>query len=764
MNLELRQSCTGCGRSLKIRLEEVPEQDFTITCPKCKSEQHVRAQDVAAIASATAVSALPPAAVPAPAPAAPRVPPRSAPAPTDAPDPIGSLGFGAQDLTESLNKRNRVPAHVERDGPSIASSAPKVPPRNAPRTPPRPSLDAPIVAIAGGSALGLVLLSFVIWILWPGGSGSRGATDEIARDTQALTSRYAESGPGGTAPDLFREGLDLFRGDSFADHRDAADRFRRALAAAPHHPEPLAALALNSSFLPRSDRDGIGVAQANVWAAHVQQVLPESMLGGAARATLLGAMGRHPEAKELAQKVVDAHEGSAHAWFVLGHVQRHSDPSSAADAFRKTVELDSTYRIAQTQLAEAELAAGRIRAAAEAVALRDRMGQPSSVSERVAAIVASQLGDETTALDRLTKAVQLEPKDVEARLELGWRLVASGRSADAAVHAKHVLEVSRPAEDATEMQAADASLLLAETQRRSGNAAAAVALAKPIVRIHPNRGAAHYLLGLAQLGAGNADTAAETLREALKAEPAARVQVALGDALVRSGYPEEAVTAYLAAIEKDRGEMLAYAGLAAIYADAEAFTRALDSWEKMLERGTALARFGRAVDPRVPRPPLDLSGHLTRLKRAESVDPNRDSRYRFYEAALLCEAGRVAEGLARVANVRKFEPQHGAYVAGCALAAGRPKEALRLTSRVSTPSQQAVRGWALQAARASGAEQAFRAAMQSDPGEPFARLGLAQSLVARGRREEALALLGPVEQRLGPVPAVLKTRVEAGGP
>ncbi len=117
-----------------------------------------------------------------------------------------------------------------------------------------------------------------------------------------------------------------------------------------------------------------------------------------------------------------------------------------------------------------------------------------------------------------------------------------------------------------------------------------------------------------------------------------------------------------------------------------------------------------------------------------------------------------------MANERIFTPGQGAFIAGCALVNGRAKEALRLTARTETSSHAAVRAFAMQSARMNGAEAVFRKAVNEDPAEPFARLGLAQMLIARGKRAEALELLNGAEARLGPAPAILKARVEAGGP
>src|SRR2546423_638190 len=158
-----RQVCPGCHRSLKIRVDEIPDDDFTIQCPKCKTEVAVR---VAAIRAA---------------------------------------------MSRPSGAERSVSGEVYRATPSRSGSAP-----------PAPAIEA-----------------------------------------------RNKDGAGGEGADLSRKGRELFRGDSSDDHKQAADYFRRAVVAAPPHPEPMAALALNSLFLPKSDREGIGVTQAAVWADYV---------------------------------------------------------------------------------------------------------------------------------------------------------------------------------------------------------------------------------------------------------------------------------------------------------------------------------------------------------------------------------------------------------------------------------------------------------------------------------------------------------------
>lgn len=776
MNEVIRQVCTGCRRSLKIRIDQVPTEDFAIECPKCQSEVVVRVSTVqAALQAADGGEAAPE------PPAPPRAKPVGSEFQEDRPTrPSGGDGnaFGATDLTDSLGRGNDGGAipddNFNRGEGSV--SARRVIPRNAPRTSPPaqaaglPGIAAklppwPLLAAAGAGMF--LLLVIAVWAFGPRGSAdvpSTGVSDEsVKADIAAIGASI--QGPPGDAPELFRGGMDKFRGDSLAEHREAGELFRRALAAAPHHPEPLAALALNSVFLPKSDRGGIGVAQANVWSDYVQRTMPDSVLGGTARAALLASLGRADDARALATEQTVDHAGSPLAWFIHGHILRDSEPKKAAESFRKALSLDPGFRIAESSLAAVELKAGNVRAASVAIRAREGRGAPSSVSRRIAAGVEIALGDEAAALSSLAAAVEAEPKDIEARLAWGWRLSASGAAATAREQARRVIDVDRPAEDASEGQLADAYLLLADALRGEGKGKDAVTAAQAAVRNHPSRGAAQYQLGLALIAAGRPDEAAEALRDAAQREPnRVEIQLALGQASMRTSRFEDAIGAFQAASALDGGLAIVHANLASLFVDAEIATRAVDEWERMITTSRPLAPVvGAATDPRFPRPAFDLDGALKRLRRVEAGDPNRDTRYRLYEGALLCEGGRVAEGLKKFRMVRGMEPEHAAYVAGWWLAAGRGTDAAKLVSRPETASQHALRGFALKAARLPGADAAFQRALQLDRDDPYARLGMAQFLLSKGQAKQALPHALAARARLGDAPAVMKAVFEAEG-
>src|SRR5207302_6508494 len=112
-----------------------------------------------------------------------------------------------------------------------------------------------------------------------------------------------------------------------------------------------------------------------------------------------------------------------------------------------------------------------------AVSARANMGPTSGMADRVSADLSRKLGDDIAARSELASAVGKEPKDVDTRLEYGWRLVGAGELALAREQAQHVLDVDGAPQtgDGEAFQIADAHLLLGEIARREGKTAEAAA-------------------------------------------------------------------------------------------------------------------------------------------------------------------------------------------------------------------------------------------------------------------------------------------------
>lgn len=778
-----RLVCSGCKKVLKVELSETPDQDFQLDCPRCRNPVTVRAAAV----HAAMMRPAPPGTRPSESTGlweAEAGPEASAPSTTMPSAAAGNPEFGARDMTSAIlemqTERETVAPVETVPPPPPPASAPirssRAVPSNAPRTTPRaPGEHAPppwgIVAAVGGGALLLVLIGGGLLVhRFTGRSGGPAAAAtplpstvesdaSVRKDIAALKAAYPD--PGGAAQDLFAQGLASLRGDSAADHRDAAEKFRRAIAADPANAEPLAALAMALTFLPRSERGGLGVTQANQWADYVQRTQPASLLGQASRAVLLSSLGRDADALSLADAQRAAHPDDALAWFVHGWILRRKDPAAAAQSFRKALALDGGFRHAQTELAAAELAAGHRRAAQEALDARFAAGTPSGSAEHVWGNLDAALGDVTSARKHLEQSILLEPKDADARLDAGWLAARAGDAAMAREQAQHVLEIERPALDASDAQAADAELLLAEAARRESKFQEAMTAAREAVRTHPSHAAAQYGLGLALLGAGRGDEAAEALKTAAQKDPARTViQLALAMAQAKANRVEDAIAAYQAALAIDPDDARAHVGLAMTWVDADLPTKAMEELTRAAELSHPLSPFLRLEDVRFPPPPFDVEASRKRLRKIESSDPNRDSRYDVWEGMLLCLGGRFAEGVSKM-SVPGLESSTAATVAGWALVAGRPADAVRVSARADGARELVTRGWALRMAKVAGDERAFDTALAADPNEPYAALGKAQSLLAHGKKKEALALLAIAEKKLGAAPAFLKIKMAA---
>src|SRR3954470_18212314 len=103
-----RMVCSGCKKTLKVELSDVPEQDFQIECPRCRNPVVVR---VAAVRAAMARPA-PPGSKPSESSGLWETdePSNTAPSPQIAPGdfPVGAIppGMQSQDLTDSILSMN----------------------------------------------------------------------------------------------------------------------------------------------------------------------------------------------------------------------------------------------------------------------------------------------------------------------------------------------------------------------------------------------------------------------------------------------------------------------------------------------------------------------------------------------------------------------------------------------------------------------------------------------------------------------------------
>lgn len=168
-------------------------------------------------------------------------------------------------------------------------------------------------------------------------------------------------------------------------------------------------------------------------------------------------------------------------------------------------------------------------------------------------------GNMLPAYAELLRTIDLQPSNVQARIDIGNMLLA-GRQADrASEQAKAVLAINS--------NNADAYALLSSIAAAKGDRAEALAQIQHALTIDPNRANFHTALGLLQASDPAAEPAAEEqLRKAISLDPKiATSHIALAAVLERKGDLPGALQAMQAAVAADPKNITARVDLGRIY-------------------------------------------------------------------------------------------------------------------------------------------------------------------------------------------------------
>ena len=255
----------------------------------------------------------------------------------------------------------------------------------------------------------------------------------------------------------------------------------------------------------------------------------------------------------------------ARAWTLAGNVAGRAGRTSVArERFKKALAVIPQDLAATTGLAEAELADGKLGAAAELTAVALNRSKDDVPAQLVQAEIELKQGNLPLAAQRLaalaSHATPLAPLE-QARLQLvTGRLLETQGKDDAAVDA--YMAGAKAAGDL------DLAPLMAAVGKLATMTAAAVA-AKDLPRAQELRGRSELLLGelatqaerdprlamalgMAYLQQGDADKAEPWLRRVLEARPNdAEARYQLGRALLKAGKHEAALEALKAALDHD---------------------------------------------------------------------------------------------------------------------------------------------------------------------------------------------------------------------
>ncbi len=168
-------------------------------------------------------------------------------------------------------------------------------------------------------------------------------------------------------------------------------------------------------------------------------------------------------------------------------------------------------------------------------------------------------GNMLPAYAELLRTVDLQPSNVQARIDLGSILLAGRQSDRAAEQAKAVLAINS--------NNADAYALLSSIAASKGDRAEALSQIQHALSIDPNRANFHTALGLLQASDPASEPAAEEqLRKAVSLDPKnATSHMALAAVLERKGDLPGALQAMQAAVAADPKNVTARANLGHIY-------------------------------------------------------------------------------------------------------------------------------------------------------------------------------------------------------
>lgn len=197
-------------------------------------------------------------------------------------------------------------------------------------------------------------------------------------------------------------------------------------------------------------------------------------------------------------------------------------------------------------------------------------------------------GDHRTALRDFRKALDLNPRNVQALVGMGASLAQLGETEEARRHLARAIALDPDQRDAHD----ELGNLLA----RQHQFAEAAECFRQALRIDPSFAVAHFRLGVVLLDLGRLEEAEHHLAEAARLEPRdAKALCSLGAVLLQQGKPRQAAAQYRRALEIDPRLLVALSDLAGILATST--DPALRDGKEALELATRACQLTRYRDP-----------------------------------------------------------------------------------------------------------------------------------------------------------------------
>jgi tetratricopeptide (TPR) repeat protein len=439
----------------------------------------------------------------------------------------------------------------------------------------------------------------------------------------------------------------------------------------------------------------------------VLSVEPGRVQVAVALAELYNHENRVADARRVLITAAATQRSSATPWLALGRLEEQQGQQLAAEhAYQSAVHAENSAE-ANLRLAQFLEREGRVNEAQDILKQVDAM-PTSSRTARGDFEFTSGHADEAVASYRA--AITASDGKQQAIVRLIEAEMQSD-SVDGIAHARNSLKEYR-----NELDAPTIALLQAELDVHEGQLSEAAEKASDTLTVSPDSAAAHYVLGVAKYLSGDRATARAEWAEALQQDanfvPA---QVAMAQVALNSGRFKEAEEQAAAVVRQEPGNIAALV----TYARALAAQNQTDS-------AVSIARRAIAINAVAPEPHLvmgDIALHRGQFARA---------LVEFEQAVLLQPHSREGmDGLVRTYRVGKITRPMLARMERTANHAPRSATLLEIAGRLY-----ADHGWN------EDAQRCLRAALDIDSGRSTAALALAQSYLATGNVEAALAAAG----------------------
>lgn len=391
-------------------------------------------------------------------------------------------------------------------------------------------------------------------------------------DLEAWAIKWRDAMPDSPEPYRFLGGSLTNQGRSKA----AIEPLRAALQRHPCHFQVL--VHLGSALHASGDKTGSDKALQQATECNPSAGMP---YGEMARLRLID--GNLEEADQLIQKALMLSPGDPWSWGLLGQVkERRGDAAAAGRAYQVAVRQQPGNAEYQNGLARALATSGQGGRARQVMAQSPATAGNSAATWLQLGIRELQRKHYSDAEHALRKALELDPRLVEAMISLGMLLAETGRASESASMLKNALAI-RPDEP-------DALIALAELRIRENDPAQAKELLQRAIAQKPVRPQALRLLGKIRFDQRDFAGALEIYRQLTSSEkPQASDWVAVGKALINLGRLSEAEAPLREAEKLDPQDIDTLNTLAALHGRRGNAQQALADIERLLAKDSSVA-------------------------------------------------------------------------------------------------------------------------------------------------------------------------------